>query len=79
MHFTSIFLTLVLALAGPSFATEGTIAPGQGTAIGGALDRTITPGPKGPQPAAAQVAGPLVCDLSKPFSLFQYLFGSDEA
>jgi hypothetical protein len=68
MHFTSSIVALVLTFVGFALAQEGVITPGaQGTPVGGALDPTDTPAPKGPKPAAAQIAGPLTIHVTNSF------------
>ncbi|MCJ1272945.1 hypothetical protein MMC21_000734 [Puttea exsequens] len=65
MHsFTTISLIFVIALAGPALATDGVIQPDSGTAFGGALDLTIT---LGPRLEDGQVNGPLTVHITNSF------------
>lgn len=65
-------MALVLTFVSSTLAQEGVITRGaQGSPVGGALDTTITPAPKGPKPAAAQIAGPLTIHVTNSFGAGQ--------
>ena len=85
MHLTNTLVPFLLTLASPALAAEGVISKdGLGTAIGGALDPTVTPAPKPAVGAAPAVAGPLTIAVTNSFGAglsisFQHDSGSPSA
>ncbi|KAF6226219.1 hypothetical protein HO133_009085 [Letharia lupina] len=85
MHLTNTLVPFLLTLASPALAAEGVISKdGLGTAIGGALDPTVTPAPKPAVGAAPAVAGPLTIAVTNSFGAglsisFQHDSGSSSA
>ena len=65
MPFTMKSTAFVLALVASSFAED--VEP---SFPGNAVPPVVTPAPNGPQPGAAQVAGPLTIHVTNSFGAF---------
>ena len=63
---------LVLALVASTFAED--VEP---SFPGNAVPPAVTPAPKGPQPGAAQVAGPLTIHVTNSFGAFPEFSGNE--